>query len=394
MGKILKKSYLNVFLILLNRIRNKFNKKSYKSNGVIMLRLDLIGDCTMFTSAALAIRKLYSDKRMTIVCLSLSKPIFKRLGVFDEIITLDFRPEHIDYRKLWSLFKKLRENEYDILLQPQISKMPVADLIVSAIKCNKKIAIKTKPGNSTTRWIAFTNNLYDKIVPYSKGWLNEIDYYGDFIRGLGFVNYKTTKPYLPVKKQNFVDGKYYVFYPGASWTQRAWSQEKFAHLADYIYRKTGFFCVILGTNKENWIADKIIKNTSSATYYSVINLMGKTTLEDVIDIIGDAEFIVANDTSGAHIGAAVNVPTIAIVGGGHYKRFLPYHIEQCMKDDNLPITITYKMPCYYCDWNWSIIGERNKECLKRIHQGETLECIENIEFESVVIEVNKILKIK
>lgn len=392
MNIILKRSYLNVFLILVNKIRTKFHKGNYKGTGVIMLRLDLIGDCTMFTSAALAIRKLYSDKKMTIVCLSLCKPIFERLGVFDEIITVDFRPERIDYKKLWALFKKLRENEYDILLQPQVSKMPIADLLVSAIKCNKKITIKTKPGNSTTKWIMFTNNLYDKIISYSKGWLNEIDYYGEFIRGLGFADYKTTKPYLPVKKQNFVDGKYYVFYPGASWTQRAWSQEKFAHLADYIYERTGFFCVILGTNNESWIAEKIIKNARLTTYYSIVNLMGETTLEDVIDIIGGAEFVVANDTSGAHIGAAVNVPTIAIVGGGHYKRFIPYHIEQRMEDDNLPVPVIHKMPCYYCDWNWNIIGKKNNECLKRIQRGKTIECVENIELESVIIEVDKILK--
>lgn len=392
--KILKKSYLNGLLVSFNKIRNKAHTGKYKSRGVIILRLDLIGDCTMFTSTALAIRKLYTGRKMTVVCLALTKPVFERLGVFDEIITVDFRPERIEYKKLLLLFEKLREKEYDILLQPQVSKMPVADLIASAVKCNERITIETKPGNSSPRWIAFANSLYDKIIPYPRGWMNEMDYYGAFVRGLGVNDYQTTKPFLPTKKQHFIEGKYYVFYPGASWIQRAWPQKEFAHLADYIYKKTGLFCAILGTGNENWIAEKIMENADSATYYSFINLAGKTSLEDVIDIIGGAEFIIANDTSGAHIGAAVNTPTIAIVGGGHYMRFLPYHIECIKKGDRLPIAVNYDMPCYYCEWNWDIIGQRNKECLRRMQQVETLECIEKISFRKVIRELDKILRDK
>ena len=59
-------------------------KKSgkYNSDKVILIRLDLIGDCTMFTSAAAAIRNIYKDCQMDIICLSSAKQIFERLGIF------------------------------------------------------------------------------------------------------------------------------------------------------------------------------------------------------------------------------------------------------------------------------------------------------------------------
>ena len=44
-----------------------------------MLRLDMIGDCTMFTSTAAAIRKFYKDSKMTILCLSTTKFVFESI---------------------------------------------------------------------------------------------------------------------------------------------------------------------------------------------------------------------------------------------------------------------------------------------------------------------------
>ena len=89
--------------------RAKFHFSKYVSHKVILLRLDLIGDCTMFTSAAKAIREFYQDREMTLVCLSSTKPLFERLGVFDKIISVDFSPHNVDFQKLPPLIRELRE---------------------------------------------------------------------------------------------------------------------------------------------------------------------------------------------------------------------------------------------------------------------------------------------
>ena len=79
---------------------------SYKSKDVIMLRLDMIGDCTMFTSTAAAIREFYKDRKMTILCLNTTKFVFESLGVFDRIITMDFKADDVDFAKLDALIKE------------------------------------------------------------------------------------------------------------------------------------------------------------------------------------------------------------------------------------------------------------------------------------------------
>ena len=91
----------------------------YASKKIILVRLDMIGDCTMFSSAAKAICDYYKDREVTVVCLSTTKPVFERMSCFTEIIPVDFKPTAIEYPKLKSLIRQLRSTEYDLLLQPQ-----------------------------------------------------------------------------------------------------------------------------------------------------------------------------------------------------------------------------------------------------------------------------------
>ena len=373
-------------------LKNTLGKKRRNTNKIIMLRLDLMGDCTMFTSSAMAIRDFYKDRPMTIVCLSSCKYIFERLGIFDEIICVDFRPEAIDFKKLSTVIEKLRQSEYDILLQPQVSKMPIADIISAAIKCNTRITMETKPDNSSPKWIKLVNKLYDMEIPYPKGkYISEFDYYGAFVRGIGVKDYRTTKPFLPYNPTKLITGNYYVIYPGGSVSWKYWPAERYAKVADYIYKKTGYIGVILGVSSEHYLAENIKHNLDLRTLGNVLDLTGKTTVDDVIDIIGNAKLVLSNDTSGVHIACATNTPAIGIIGGGHYKRFLPYHIESILNTDNLPIAVFAKNDCFNCDWHFYNIINVNRECLSNIMNGKLCSCIENITAMQVIREVEEVI---
>jgi len=383
--RILIKKQSKYYYFVKYYIFNKFEFRSYKTNGVILFRLDLMGDCTMFTSSALAIRNMYKNVPMTVVCLKSCKHI-------DEIITVDFRPEAIDYDSLEKVIKKIRKKEYDVLLQPQLSKFPLADILAIATKCNKRISIDTKPDNSTEKWINFANRIYDKLISYTKNSVvSEFQYYGEFIRGLGYRDFKTSKPVLSYNNQNFITDKYYIIYPCGSVSWKWWPAERYAEVIDYIYKKTGYIGVVLGVDTEKEIALEIIK-CSAYGGDNIINLMGKTTVNDVIDLIGNARFVISNDTSGVHIACATNTPSIAIIGGGHYGRFLPYGLEKVNPEDNLPHVAYSEMECFNCDWHWDIINFKNPDCLNNILKGKVIPCIEKIKVSEVVRLVDLILE--
>lgn len=359
----------------------------------MLLRLDLIGDCTMFTSAALALREHYKDREMTMVCLSVSRPIFERLNVFDRIISVDFKPEAINWSMMDELLAKIRDDTYDILLQPQLSKFPIADIIAAAARCNRRLCIEpvTPHGNSSSAWIKMTNFLYNKLIPYPLGIVSEFDYYGAFVRGVCGSAYKTQMPRLPYGEQHFIEGDYYVLYPGGSVRQKFWPADRFARVAEHIYRATGLTGVILGSANERWMADDVKRSLNTFVGMSIVDLTGRTSVFDVIDIIGNAKLVVTNDTSGVHIAAATNTPSVANAGGWHFKRFLPYSIEDLKTEDRMPLVAHTQMPCYYCTWSWDVVGERNPECLERLKTGGLSLCIEAVNVEQVTALVDQII---
>ena len=362
------------------RLLSKFIGKN-ASRKVIMFRLDLIGDCTMFTSAAKAIREIYEDREMTIVCLSNSRFVFERLGVFDRIICVDFNPHQIDYKKLRHVIKELRQDTYDLLLQPQISRYPLADILGAAVKVNKRIAIEAMPGNSSPDWINKVNCMYDEFISYPRDAVSEFDFYATFVRGLGYPEYKITRPCLSYGTQKFVEGKYYVLYPGGSLPYKLWPAERFAQLANYIYQKTGLIGVILGASSDQKIADTLKEHLDFVTSLAIVNLTGMTSIGDVIDIIGNAQFVISNDTSGVHIACATNTPSVVNVGGWHFNRFLPYQLEDVKPEDNLPLV------AYVLD----IVGSQNEECLRRLQWGEPCDCVNRVKVDDMRKLVDQII---
>jgi ADP-heptose:LPS heptosyltransferase len=111
-----------------------------------------------------------------------------------------------------------------------------------------------------------------------------------------------------------------------------------------------------------------------------MNMTGKTNLVNLAVIIKDASFLVGNETSAIHFAAAVSTPAFCLLGGGHYARFMPYDLEE-ESDRPLPIAITHRMGCFYCNW----------QCRYFFKDGEPVPCIEKISVDDVWCEVEKIL---
>ncbi len=96
--------------------------------------------------------------------------------------------------------------------------------------------------------------------------------------------------------------------PGAEYgPAKCWPLENFSKLANRVAAE-GYDVWILGSTKDE-AAGQIIAGESPAR-----NLCGKTSLGDVIDLLGYAEQAVSNDSGLLHIAAAVGAFTHAIYG--------------------------------------------------------------------------------
>ncbi len=176
-----------------------------------------------------------------------------------------------------------------------------------------------------------------------------------------------------------------IFCPGAEFGEaKRWLPEHFANLSNLL---TNYYngnnnskelkIIILGSVKDNPIGEKIIE---LANNQNLINLCGKTTLADVVDILAYAKLILSNDSGLMHVAAAIGTPQIAIYGSSS-PNFTPP-----LSANNLAEIVSLNLPCSPC-------FQRN--CPKNKQSAEYLQCLKNITPQMIFekIKTNKNIKI-
>ncbi|HEB56206.1 MAG TPA: glycosyltransferase family 9 protein, partial [Gammaproteobacteria bacterium] len=115
---------------------------------------------------------------------------------------------------------------------------------------------------------------------------------------------------------------YIVISPCSSMAYRNWTIEGYAAVADYISEKYQRPVVLSGgpsaTEKE--YGEKI----SARCQHPPINLIGKTSLKELLAVIDSAELLIAPDSGPAHMATAVNTPVIGLYACTNPDRARPY----------------------------------------------------------------------
>ncbi|MBT8099888.1 MAG: lipopolysaccharide heptosyltransferase II [Gammaproteobacteria bacterium] len=127
--------------------------------------------------------------------------------------------------------------------------------------------------------------------------------------------------------------------PGAEYgPAKCWPLDYFAELGNRV-AADGYDVWVLGSEKDA-PAGAVIATGSPA-----INLCGKTTLADVIDLLGFAQHAVSNDSGLMHIAAAVGVTTHAIYGSSSPDFTPPLTDKRRIHYLNLECSPCFKREC-------------------------------------------------
>jgi heptosyltransferase-2 len=90
---------------------------------------------------------------------------------------------------------------------------------------------------------------------------------------------------------------------------KRWPVERYAALSDR-FIETGVNVALIGSAAEKDISRQVCEQTA----HQPVVLTGKTTVDEVISIISIADVLITNDTGPAHLGAALDTPTLVIFG--------------------------------------------------------------------------------
>jgi putative ADP-heptose--LPS heptosyltransferase II len=100
---------------------------------------------------------------------------------------------------------------------------------------------------------------------------------------------------------------------GTSWATKEWPQEKWYSLIKSLQYRANFVC--LGGPKEATQYKPLMDSlTDEGIDKIVLNMLGKTTLQELGALIESCDVVVTADTGALHIALALNKPVVALFG--------------------------------------------------------------------------------
>lgn len=361
---------LNRLLIFFDGFLLLFFPSKCFGTCVLIVRLDAIGDFVLWLDAAKVLVSSYHGQGYSVVLLGNKAwaSWAKEMEVADEVWEIDVSRFSKQPLYRWQWLIRIRKAGFKIAIQPTYSRIFTdGDSVVRASGANERIGSIGDESNITWCNKSWSNRWYTRIISAKPTQIMELKRNAEFMRGLGFSDFLARLPSIPLssgKPTNLLPPQpYAVLVPAASWEGKEWPIDNFIKIGHQL-AAVGLHIVVLGVSADRERVSVLLNDLPDA----VVDLVGKTTLGELAEVLRCATLVLTNDTSSVHIGVAVDVPVVCILGGGHFGRFAPYDIEVVDENRNLPIIVAEPMPCFGCNWH----------CKYPRRKGEAVKCIQDI----------------
>jgi hypothetical protein len=97
--------------------------------------------------------------------------------------------------------------------------------------------------------------------------------------------------------------------------KRTWGLQSFIEVIRGLEREVGCEILLFGEGREKAQAEHIVRSVGSRR---LRNLVGKTSLEDLVDLLGACDRLLSGDTGSLHLAAYLGVPCLAVFFGPAY----------------------------------------------------------------------------
>ncbi|MFA5123963.1 lipopolysaccharide heptosyltransferase II [Zavarzinia sp.] len=132
-----------------------------------------------------------------------------------------------------------------------------------------------------------------------------------------------------------------IFCPGAEYgPAKRWPTQHFAALARLVATPQNPVWLV-GSAKDAAVGDDIARAAEGAA----LNLCGRSTLEQAIDLIASARCVVSNDSGLMHVAAALGRPLVALYGSSSPAYTPPLSAQARIVSRNLPCSPCFKREC-------------------------------------------------
>ncbi|MBT8127390.1 MAG: glycosyltransferase family 9 protein [Gammaproteobacteria bacterium] len=290
-------------------------------DSVCLLRLSAIGD---ITHALPVLRTLQHHWPQTNVTWIIGKNEHALLSEIDGVEFIIF-DKSLGFRAYREVRHQLAGHRFDVLLHMQVSLR--ASLTSLFIRAGIKLGFDRARAKDL-QWL-FTN---ERIVAASTR-QHVVDSFIEFPKRLGLD--AVMRWDLPVAEhaldsvQHLVNGdRLLVINPCAvakSRNWRNWNAEGYAAVADYAAQHHGMTVVLSGgpASLERDMAHAIL----AICRHKPLDLVGRTSLPQLVALLQLADAVIAPDTGPAHIASALGTPVIGLYAATNPQRAAPYNFK-------------------------------------------------------------------
>ena len=261
----------------------------------------------MTTPAMGALRSSFPAAEIVVVANPLVADLFRHHPYCDRVLVFDKKNAHRGLGGMLRFVAELRREHFDlaILLQNAVEAAVLAFLA----------GIPRRAGYRTDgRGLLLT---HDVPVGAAERRLHHTDYYLAMLKALGIeggdgcLRLACTGEEMAWAGTTLGAGSFVAVNPGAAYgSAKRWIPERFAAVADRLAEEFGLQVVLTGGPGEAEIA----RDIAAAMKCAPLNLIGRTTVRQMMAVLSLCRLMVTNDSGPMHVAAAFGVPIVAVFG--------------------------------------------------------------------------------
>ncbi|MGM7605214.1 glycosyltransferase family 9 protein [Proteus mirabilis] len=315
--KLKKLKWVHYFLNLYNPLFGKMKKTAtfssdIKFNSIVIFSTTALGDFMFNTPAIRAIRAHYPDAHITLVSSVKNKLLVENYEQIDSVVYWD---------------NKIR-NLLPVALQVKKYKPELAIILHSHLPYDVLFAVM-----SGCQYIL--RNTYDPIPVWFKKWIiadhvpasgHVIQSKLDIIRYLG-IDSTDTRMEIPCEVKQLDKYNSYIigFQMGASTLERRWPVKSFVKLAQKLIDIEPLLQIkLIGSPRELELPEEFFALLPKSYHNNIKNLVGKTSLPELLSHINTMDVLVTGDTGPLHLAIALKCPTVSLFATADPKWTGPY----------------------------------------------------------------------
>jgi len=277
---------------------------------ILVFNVNWVGDVIFASPIFRALKAKYPQARVVCLAVPRVKDILQCCPGLDEVIEYDEKGRH---RGLWAKLKliwRLRKQKFDVVFL--LHRSWTRALLVFLAGIPVRVGYDTKKRGPL---------LTHKVEPLcdqphrSEHYCHVIESFGIPVEDTSCVlaaPQEVDQRVEEVLKQNGVDLKQPVVIvnPGGNWDLKRWPKERFAQLIKGIRERWDVQIILSGAPKDV----SLVQHINDLSGKEAVLLAGKTSLKELVALLGKSVLVVSADSGPLHIASGVGTPVVALFG--------------------------------------------------------------------------------